>query len=134
MKLLADSCLDANTAAAFITFVSQNLGKLIAPEKIVNATNFESQVLNHLKEVALQKTVRVDILATVCTRLVNYLTINKVKPDKNQMDNLKKFIKIDFIPNDLRLTMAQDLVSSDNASLKMIMADPEIGKMLLKRM
>jgi hypothetical protein len=134
VKLLADSCLDANTAAAFITFVSQNLGKLIAPEKIVNATNFDSQVLNHLKEVALQKTVRVDILATVCTRLVNYLTINKIKPDKNQMDNIKKFIKIDFIPNDLRLTMAQDLVSSDNASLKMIMADPEIGKMLLKRM
>jgi len=134
VKLLADSCLDNNTATAFITFVSQNLGKLIAPEKIVNATNFENQVLNHLKGVVLQKTIRVDILATICTRLVNYLTVNKIKPTKEQLNNIKKFIKIDFIPNDLRLTMAQDLVSSDNPALKMIMADPDIGKMLLKRM
>jgi hypothetical protein len=41
---------------------------------------------------------------------------------------------MDFIPNDIRLTMAQDLVMSSNIALKSIMADADIGRMLLQRM
>ena len=59
-------------------------------------------------------------------------SINNIKPNKEQLQNIKEFIKIDFIPNDIRLAMAQDLVSASH--LKSIMADPEIGKLLLKRM
>ena len=95
---------------------------------------FEREVVAYLKRVAVKQTIRVDILATICTRMVNYLTINQIKPTKTQMDNIKEFVKIDFIPNDIRLTMAQDLVSSKNRYLKPIMADREIGKMLLARM
>ncbi len=134
VKTLADSCLDENTVTAFITFINNDLGKLITPEQICNAKQFEREVVAYLKRVAVKKTIRVDILATICTRMVNYLTINQIKPNKTQMDNIKEFVKIDFLPNDIRLTMAQDLVSSKNRYLKPIMADREIGKMLLGRM
>lgn len=134
VQLLADSCLDTNTVASFMSFVNNNLSKLITPEEIVNAKNFKTNVLEHLKGIVMKGTLRVDILATLCTRLVNYLTINNLKPSKEQLNNIKEFIKIDFIPNDIRLSMAQDLVSSSNANLKPIMADPEIGKLLLQRM
>jgi hypothetical protein len=40
---------------------------------------------------------------------------------------------IDFLPNDLRLTLAQDLISSKNISLKMLVADREVGKLILKK-
>jgi hypothetical protein len=134
VQLLADSCLDSNTVASFMSFINNNLSKLITPEEIVNAKNFKTNVLEHLKSIVMKGTLRVDILATLCTRLVNYLTINNVKPNKDQLANIKEFIKIDFIPNDIRLSMAQDLVSSSNTNLKQIMADPQIGKLLLQRM
>lgn len=134
VQLLADSCLDSSTVASFMSFVNNNLSKLITPEEIVNAKNFKTNVLEALKAIVMKGTLRVDILATLCTRLVNYLTINNIKPSKEQLSNIKEFIKIDFIPNDIRLSMAQDLVGSSNPNLKMIMADPEIGKLLLKRM
>jgi len=132
IQMLADSCLDSNTVASFLSFVNNNLSKLVTPEQIINSENFKKEVLDHLKGIVMKGTLRVDILATLCTRLVNYLIINNIKPNKEQLENIKAFIKIDFIPNDIRLSMAQDLVSSSN--LKLIMADPEIGKLLLNRM
>lgn len=132
VQMLADSCLDSNTVASFMSFINNNLSKLVTPEQIINTKNFNKDVLEHLKSIVMKGTLRVDILATLCTRLVNYLVINNIKPDKDQLANIKEFIKIDFIPNDIRLSMAQDLVSAQH--LKLIMADPEIGKLLLKRM
>lgn len=132
VQMLADSCLDSNTVASFMAFVNNNLSKLVTPDQIINSTNFQKDVLEHLKSIVMKGTLRVDILATLCTRLVNYLVVNNINPSKEQLSNIKDFIKIDFIPNDIRLSMAQDLVSASN--LKGIMADPEIGKLLLKRM
>lgn len=134
VRLLADSCLDENTVTAFISFVNNNLGQLIRPEEILNAKKFDHDVLEPFKSVVLKEPIRVDIIATLCTRLVNYLVINKIAPTKEQLANIKSFIKIDFMPNDIRLTMAQDLVSSGSPALKMIMGDPVIAQLLLKRM
>jgi len=47
---------------------------------------------------------------------------------------IQSFIKLDFIPNDLRLSLLQDIVSSTNKHLKAVMADPTIGMMLLQKM
>jgi hypothetical protein len=50
------------------------------------------------------------------------------------MENVKRFIKIEFLPNDIRLAMAQDLVTASNTQLASIMADPEISQILLENM
>lgn len=134
VQMLADSCLDGETAVSFLSFINNNLSKLITPEQILNAKKFETEILSPLKDIVTKGTLRVDILSTLCTRLVNYLTINNVNPEKSQLENIKSFIKLDFIPNDIRLSMAQDLVSSTNTNLKAIMADPQIGKLLLQKM
>ena len=78
--------------------------------------------------------LRVDILATMCTRLVNYLTLNDIKPDQEEIKNIASFIKMDIIPNDIRLSMLQDLVSSPNTALKKVMQDPEVAMLLLQKM
>ena len=41
---------------------------------------------------------------------------------------------MDIIPNDLRLTLLQDLVSSENTALKGVMTDPEVAMLLLNKM
>ncbi len=134
VRTLADSCLDENTATAFIAFVRQELRALIKPEEICNAQHFEAEVREPLEQIVKKQTLRVDILATICTRLVNYLTQSRKDLTKEQLENVKAFIKLDFLPNDIRLTMAQDLVGSDNKSLQGIMDDPEIGMILLEGM
>jgi hypothetical protein len=60
--------------------------------------------------------------------------LHKIKIDKNQLENLKSFVKMDFLPNDLRLSLLQDIMSGDNESLKQVVADPEISMMLLQNM
>ena len=134
IQMLASSCLDEETVTSFITFVQQNLSKLVAPEKICDAKNFKSEVEQPIKAMVLKDILRVDIIATICTRLTNFLTINKIKPTKDQIKNIQSFIKLDFIPNDLRLSLLQDIVSSTNKHLKAVMADPTIGMMLLQKM
>jgi hypothetical protein len=134
VKMLADACLDSNTVTSFMAFLNNDLSKLITPEEIINTKSFEKEVYQKIKSLVDQKTKRVDILSVICTRLINYLTIAEAKFKQTQIDNIKKFLKMDFLPNDMRLIAAQDLVSSSNPSLKSIMADPEIGKLLLKKM
>jgi hypothetical protein len=134
IQILADSCLDKSTATAFISFVNNNLSKLISPEEIIEAKNFNAQVLQPIKQIVNKEMLRVDVIATLCTRLVNYLIINNIKAEKEQLNNIKEFIKIDFIPNDIRLSMAQDLIGSGNSNLKSILSDPEISKLILQKM
>ncbi len=134
IQMLASSCLDEETVTSFIAFIQQNLSELITPEEICKTKNFDSQVYKHIKVIVQKDVLRVDIIATMCTRLSNYLTLNKIKPDKDQIKNIQSFIKMDIIPNDLRLSLLQDLVNSPNTSLKAVMADSEVAMMLLNKM
>ena len=134
---LAKACIDDHTANSFTAFINNNLTKLVSPEEILDTKNFKL-IENQLKPFYDVSPARVDILSTVCTRVLNHckITLNG-DLNKDQMINLKNFIKLDGIPNDIRLSMAQDLVDTrDGGSqkLKKIMSDPAIGKMLLKRM
>ncbi len=134
IQMLASSCLDEETVTAFITFVQQNLTKLVSPERICNTKNFNTEVYQHIQGIVQQGVLRVDILATLCTRLTNYLTLSKIKPDANQIKNILAFVKMDLLPNDLRLSLLRDFVSSSNPHLKAITSDPEVGMMLLQKM
>ncbi len=134
IQLLGDACMDEQTVAGFIAFVNNDLKQLLAPETILGAKSFEEEVLQPLSHLALTKNVRVDILSTICSRLVNYLVTHQIKPDRDQLKNIKAFMNIDFIPNDLRFNLASDLVNSSNSHLKLIMADPVVSKLLLSRM
>ena len=134
IQMLGSSCLDEETVVSFISFIQQNLSELIKPEQILKTKNFENEVYNHLKGIVQKEVLRVDIIATMCTRLINYLTLNNIKPNKDEIKNVQFFIKMDIIPNDLRLSLLQDLVSSTNTALKAVMQDSEVAMMLLKKM
>ena len=134
VQILGDSCLDSQTVSAFISFVNNNLSSLISPTEICEAEDFEADVLQPLREIVLKDTIRVDILATLCTRLVNYLSLREENLTESEIENVKEFIKIDFLPNDIRLGMAQDLVTSPQAQLAEILTDPSISQILLENM
>lgn len=132
VKMLADACLDENTVTSFMAFLNNDLAKLITPEEIIKAKNFEKDVYERIKSVVDQQTKRVDILSVIMTRLINYLTISETKFKTSEVDNLKDFLKMDFLPNDMRLIALRDLVTVKNKSINTLAAqDPELGLLLL---
>lgn len=132
VQLLADACLDAAAATAFVTFVRNNLSQLIKPEEILETENFELEIKSPLQELVLKTgTLRVDILATICTRLIHTITLKDMDLTEKAIGNIQQFLLLDFLPNDLRLGMLQDITRSDRVELKKILAHPEIGRMLL---
>ena len=63
-------------------------------------------------------------------RLTVYLSAQK-KLSPEQIANCQKFVKMNLIPEDMRLTIVQDLIELKNASVKKIMADPTLALMVL---
>lgn len=133
IQLLGDATLDAQTVASFIAFVQNDMQLLLSPNEILDTVDFENEVENRLYDLVVGDSLRIDILATICSRLVQNITNLNFHPTDDQLDNLKSFIKLDFLPDDLRFTFAQDLVNSKNKNLKTILADAEIGRLLLSR-
>jgi hypothetical protein len=134
LKLLGDACLDENTTQAFINFINLNLDHLPNPEEILGADDFE-KVAERVERVTQDgDTKRLDVLSVVTTRVINYLLTRRAEPNAKEMDNLKKFVLLDTIPNDLRLAMARDLVQSKRPALRSLYAVPEIGQLLLNKM
>ncbi|MEO1652509.1 MAG: AAA family ATPase [Bacteroidota bacterium] len=131
VKMLADACLDDNTVTSFMAFINNDLSKLITPEEIINARNFEKEVYGRIKKLVEQETKRVDIISVITTRLINYLGVNEVNYKKSQMENIKNFLKMDFLPNDIRLVAGQDMMELSE-ELKKFWSDPELGQMLIQ--
>ena len=99
---------------------------------ILDAGDFLNEVYHPIKDLVEQETKRVDILAVITTRLINYLNISNQKYKESQIENIKSFLKMDFLPNDIRLIAAQDMMGNDH--IKSIWADPELGRIFLDQM
>lgn len=133
VSILAEGCLDRETAVAFINFVNMDMNKLVSAEEILFAKAFED-IAQRIHLLVNGAPKRLDILSVIITRLTNHLIYTNEKLDDNMFDNLRQFILMPIIPNDLRMTMAQDLVKSNRSDLKRLYAIPEIGKLILAKM
>lgn len=129
--MLAEASLDANASSSFITYIQQNQSKLISPEEIINTKDFDAEVQNILHPLVVEEK-RYDILSTLCTRLILHLQSLEKKCSKPQLENIKKFLKMEMLPNDIRLSMLGDLMKL--STVKMILTDPYISKLLLQKM
>jgi hypothetical protein len=134
VQMLGSSCLDEATVSAFVGFVQQNLSALMPPSALLLAKDFQQEVHQGIKKIVDQPVFRVDVLATLCTRLVHFLQLLNRPLQSIEVQNLQAFLKMDFMPNDLRLSFLQDLVQIPNLDLKKVMNDPQIGAMLLNGM
>jgi len=133
VRHLGNACLDEETVVAFVAYVQQDLKQLIAPEDICHTADFPS-MRNRLSAMVDGDTLRVDILATIVTRLVHYLTEKVEHLDKQALANVKAFLLLDFLPNDLRLMMAQELSAADHDTLQPLLSDPEVALLILDGM
>lgn len=134
VKLLADASLDEATTQSFINFIHLHLDRLPSPQEILENEDF-AHVADRLKQIVQSgDTKRLDVLSVVITRLTNYLLIRPTEPTPLEFKNLKRFLLLDLLPNDLRLSFAQALTHSKRPGLLKLYADEEIGQLLLHKM
>ena len=136
VQMLADAALDTHAATSFISYLNNNLSELIWPKEITGSQNFKLEIEERLRQLVLKnpQTPRIDILALICNRLVNYITLKNTNLNPTAIQNIQNFILLDFLPNDIRLGILQDIALSDKPELKQIISHPEIGKILLAGM
>jgi hypothetical protein len=135
IAILAASCLDETTVAAFVSFVNDELTMLPDPIEILDAkaaTDWASK----LKQIAKAKGggKRVDRLAAICTRLLLHVTAQDYRATPGRNANFVEFLLHDDIPNDLRGSVLLDLTKHSTAATREILKDKRLAKLLVEKL
>jgi hypothetical protein len=129
---LAEACLDKEAAATFLSFVRAGQSRLISPSEILEAKDFDKDVSRPISLAVDKKAKRVDVLAVLCTRLINHMRHRRTL-SKEQTRNLKSFVMMATLPSDLRLVFARELVGLGSVG-KQLASDPEVAELVLQGM
>lgn len=134
VSTLAMSSLDDLTVGTFLSFVNDNLSRLIAPEEILCAGSF-APIGARITELARGSgdARRVDRLATICTRLLLFLSRPGYTPEAQHRDNLVSFLLHEALPNDLRFSLHRDLVGVGGEVQEMV-RDKRLAELMLAGM
>jgi hypothetical protein len=135
IKMLGDACLDNTATISFLNFIHLQLDRLPAVEEILQTTDFQNIEKRLSRIIKEGDTQRLDVLSVLITRIIHHLQVRAQHVSAAEMDNLRQFILMDLLPNDLRLSMAQELTREvKRPELTRLYADPLIGQLLLKKM
>ena len=135
VALLAASCLDETTVAAFVSFVNDDLTSLIEPLDILEAKT-AADWSKRFKELAKAKGggKRVDRMAAICTRLFLHITAENYKSKPEHATNFAEFLLQEDIPNDLRASVLLDLTKHSSNAAKELLKDKRLAKLVLAKM
>lgn len=133
--LLAASCLDETTVAAFLSFVQNDLASLLNPLDILEA-NCASDWTRRFEELVRAKHggTRVDRIAAICTRLFLHVTAKDYNLHPQHCGNFVEFLLHDKIPNDLRTSLLLDLTKHSSAATRQLIKDQRLARLLLDKM
>jgi AAA domain (dynein-related subfamily) len=139
IKMLGEACLEPETITAFVNFVHLRLDQLPTPEQILDPTvDFEALMERLTRLTTDQGTKRLDILSIIVRRLTHYLLAQpELVENAAILQRLSRFLLHELLPNDLRLSMAQELTGKTEPqykSLSKLYAVPELGALLLRKM
>lgn len=129
------STLDAPTVAAFLAFAGDDLKRLVEPTEILSARQF-SKVEERLRGIAKtgEGSLRVDRLSVIGTRLCfHVLNENRVFNTHDAL-NLLKFLTLDLLPNDLRMTIVGDLRTSSSDAVQRVLREKSLAQLILEEM
>ncbi len=135
VKMLGDACLDNTATSSFLNFIHLRLDRLPSVEEILQTNDFQNIEKKLSRIVKEGDTQRLDVLSVLIMRIVHHLQVRVQDMGMLELDNLRQFILMDMLPNDLRLSMAQELTREvKRPELARLYADPLIGQLLLKKM
>ncbi|MBK8443317.1 MAG: AAA family ATPase [Sphingobacteriales bacterium] len=128
VALIAQACLDDNTAAAFMGFLEEDLQRLVSPQQLLSCINFEQEIAPLLSEQGQ----RIDKWAALIQHL--YLYIHE-QPQHiltpQALNNLYALLTHSALPADLRYVLMRQLAGIPHSGLQQLLAKPELHRFLL---
>jgi hypothetical protein len=140
VNVLAASTLDIETATAFTAFIQESLAKLPSTQEILGAKD-PKDFLDRIK--ALSKPgegKRVDLIATIVTRLLIELGRKDADLPKTSANNLISLLTSDVLPGDLKFSLHRDLAGLTKNNVPgarvadEVCKDQSVAKIVLKAM
>jgi hypothetical protein len=126
---IGSSLLDKETATAFTVFIQDELGKLLTPEQILEAPNFNTVEKDLRTLCVTPDNIRIDILSAMTTRLLFHL--KKSGDSISSFGNLLGFLLMDFLPNDLRASFHLELMGLKNERIRKVLMDKKLSKLIV---
>ena len=109
VSALARSMLDEASAAAFVRHVAETLSVMIEADDILDAEDF-GEIREKILAIARdERGLRLDRLSILCQRLKLRLT-RAGERSPRAGENLVSFLLLEVLPNDLRMSLHQDLL------------------------
>ena len=133
VSILARSGLDDATANAFLAFVNDDLDLRVSGEDILDAPDF-APVRARIEEAAKGrgKSVRLDRLSTICTRLLLVLAEpSRACPTEQNRKNVVAFLMMPQLPADLRFSVHREISAMPGERPK-VLEDAELARLVLK--
>lgn len=140
VNVLAASALDIETATAFTAFIQESMAKLPSPSEILGAKD-PKEFLDRIADLTKSGTgKRVDLISTICTRLLIELGRKNSDLPKTSATNLIALLMSDALPGDMRFSLHRDLsvmtaTTAPGAKIASeVCKDPGVAKLVLKAM
>ena len=128
---LALSALDPEAAAAFMSFVNDDLTELVSPEEILDGD--WDQTAEQISSLARDEDgQRLDRLNAMTTRLYLAVTAEGFNLSEQQGTNLVSFLLHDALPSDLQMMLHRELTRDAGPSVKAALRDKALAALTLK--
>ena len=132
VSILANGGLDVSTVGALLAYIGDDLESLVSAREILEAPTFNDvkpRILAAAKGKG--KTVRVDRLSAILTRLVIALAAPEyAKPNDRVKANVVSLLKLPELPADLRFSAHRDIASLPEGRAALVQ-DAALAKLVL---
>jgi hypothetical protein len=129
---LAAACLDETSVAAF---VNDDLSMLLNPADILDAKS-PGEWQKRFTELSKGNggAMRLDRIATICTRLFLHVTSKEYRDQLGHAENFAEFLLQEAIPNDLRGSLLMDLSRQKAGAVQKLLRDKRLAKLFLEKL
>ena len=131
VRVLGKGTLDNHVIDKFIHFISFVHHKLIQPEEILEAADFDRIAKKLKKQVKAKGVKRSDLLTTICTRLQIYVTSPSYEFKEVHKKNMVAFLLNEEMEPNLRFNLHKACVNSVNQESKKLVKDPKVAQAIV---
>lgn len=135
---LAASGLDVETAAAFVAYIQESMANIPSSAEILGALDPKAFLERITKLSKSETEKRIDLVSTICTRLLIELGQVDSELPGNAAKNLTALLLSDALPGDIRFSMHRDLSNlamrggAGGKVASAVCKDPDVAKIVLK--
>ncbi|OVE80496.1 hypothetical protein BVY01_00155 [bacterium I07] len=120
ISLRARALLDEETVGSFLGFMVQDNKLIIPPQDILNSWQ---KVRVQIQTLLESTPLRTDVLGIITQRLALHLTNSDYEPMPHHKQNLEHFLTENLMPQDLTLSLVQQLIHAKDDTQKLILSD-----------